>query len=75
MFENRNYNNESQKRLAKFTLIKYRINFQNYGIFTWKFRKVKFFRYIPQPCTTAVAVVCDSQSGYAVWDTICSQDT
>ena len=24
-------NNASQKRLAKFALIKYRINFQNYG--------------------------------------------
>ena len=32
MFINRNYNNASQKRLAKFTLIKYRINFRNYGI-------------------------------------------
>ena len=28
---NINYNNVSQKRLAKFTLIKYHINFQNYG--------------------------------------------
>ena len=32
MFKNRNYNNVSQKRLAKFALIKYRINFRNYGI-------------------------------------------
>ena len=32
MFKNRNYNNASQKRLAKFALIKYRINFRNYGI-------------------------------------------
>ena len=32
MFKNRNYNNASQKRLAKFALIKYRINFLNYGI-------------------------------------------
>ena len=33
MFKNRNYNNSSQKRLAKFALIKYRINFPNYGIY------------------------------------------
>ena len=32
MFKNRNYNNMSQKRLAKFALIKYRINFRIYGI-------------------------------------------
>ena len=32
MFKNRNYNNEPQKRLAKFALIKYRINFRNHGI-------------------------------------------
>ena len=32
MFKNRNYNNASQKRLAKFALIKYRINFRKYGI-------------------------------------------
>ena len=31
MFKNRNYNNASQKRLAKFALIKYHINFRNYG--------------------------------------------
>ena len=29
---NRNYNIVSQKRLAKFALINYRINFRNYGI-------------------------------------------
>ena len=29
MFKNRNYNNASQKRLAKFALIKYLINFWN----------------------------------------------
>ena len=33
MFKSRNYNNVSQKRLEKFALIKYHINFQNYG--TW----------------------------------------
>ena len=32
MFKNRN-NNASQKRLAKFALIKYRINLRNYGIY------------------------------------------
>ena len=32
MFKNINYNNVSQKRLAKFALIKYCINFRNYGI-------------------------------------------
>ena len=32
MFKNRNYNNVSQKRLAKFALIKYFINIQNYVI-------------------------------------------
>ena len=32
MFKNINYNNASQKRLAKFALIKYLINFKNYGI-------------------------------------------
>ena len=31
-FKNINYNNASQKRLAKFALIKYRINFWNYSI-------------------------------------------
>ena len=31
MFLNINYNNVSQKRLAKFALIKYRINFWNYS--------------------------------------------
>ena len=31
MFKNRNYNNASQKRFAKFALIKYRINLRNYG--------------------------------------------
>ena len=31
MFKNRNYNNASQKRLAKFALTKYHINFLNYG--------------------------------------------
>ena len=29
--KNINYNNVSQKRLTKFALIKYHINFQNYG--------------------------------------------
>ena len=33
MFKNRNYNNVSQKRLAKFALIKYHINFWNYSIY------------------------------------------
>ena len=33
MFKNRNYNNASQKRLAKFALIKYHINFLNYGTY------------------------------------------
>ena len=37
MFKNRNYNNASQKRLAKFALIKYRINFRSYGINTAMF--------------------------------------
>ena len=32
MFKNINYNNVSQKRLTKFALIKYRINFRNYSI-------------------------------------------
>ena len=32
IFKNRNYNNASQKRLAKLALIKYCINFRNYGI-------------------------------------------
>ena len=32
MFKNRNYNNASQKRLAKFALIKYHINLRNYGL-------------------------------------------
>ena len=32
MFKNRNYNNVQQKRLTKLALIKYRINFRNYGI-------------------------------------------
>ena len=42
MFENINYNNASQKRLAKFALIKYRINFRNYGISNFTPKKEKW---------------------------------
>ena len=32
MFKSRNYNNVSKKRIAKFALIEYCINFRKYGI-------------------------------------------
>ena len=45
MFKNRNYNNASQKRLAKFALIKYRINFLNYCIVLSVDNAYKFICY------------------------------
>ena len=49
MFKSRNYN-ASQKRLAKFALIKYRINFWNYGVHIRWFTTAhltKVLNYIP----------------------------
>ena len=43
MFKNRNYNNLSQKRLTKFALIKYRIDFRNYGIYMQRCFQSKFY--------------------------------